>query len=61
MSSNLPQDDFRQQEKGISAKVVSEIAGKTLKVILGCYNGTNDKVIETEMQKAFGVSEAKLK
>lgn len=31
-------------EKGISAKVVSEIVGKTVKVILDCYYGTNEKV-----------------
>jgi integrase len=48
-------------EKGISAKVVSEIVGKTVKVILDCYYGTNEKVIELEMQRAFGSPEAQLK
>jgi integrase len=41
-------------EKGISAKVVSEITGKTVKVILNHYYGTNEKVIESEMKRAFG-------
>lgn len=41
-------------EKGISAKVVSEITGKTVKVIIDHYYGTNEKVIEAEMKKAFG-------
>lgn len=41
-------------EKGISAKVVSEITGKTVKVILDHYYGTNEKVISAEMKKAFG-------
>jgi integrase len=48
-------------EKGISAKVVSEITGKTVKVILDHYYGTNSKVIEMEMQRAFGVVEAQMK
>jgi integrase len=48
-------------ERGISPKVVSEITGKTVKVILDHYYGTNDKVIEMEMQRAFGVPEANLK
>lgn len=48
-------------EKGISAKVVSEITGKTVKVILDHYYGTNDKMIEMEMQRAFGIPETKLK
>jgi integrase len=43
-------------ELGISPKVVSEVTGKTVKVIIDHYYGTNDKVIEEEMQKAFGVS-----
>jgi site-specific recombinase XerD len=48
-------------EKGISPKVVSEIVGKTVKVILDCYYGTNEKVIEMEMQKAFGSPDSPLK
>lgn len=48
-------------EKNISPKVVSEITGKTVKVILDHYYGTNEKVIEMEMQRAFGVPETKLK
>jgi len=41
-------------ELGISPKVVSEITGKTVKVIIEHYYGTNDKIIESEMEKAFG-------
>jgi integrase len=48
-------------ERGISAKVVSEITGKTVKVILDHYYGTSDKVIVMEMQRAFGTPEANLK
>jgi hypothetical protein len=48
-------------EKGISAKVVSEITGKTVKVILDHYYGTSDKVIELEMQRAFGSPVAVMK
>jgi integrase len=47
-------------EKGITPKVVAEITGKTVQVILNNYYGTNDKVIEMEMQKAFGLPETKL-
>lgn len=42
-------------ERGISAKVVSEITGKTVKVILDHYYGINRETIISEMQKAFGV------
>ncbi|MBX9851787.1 MAG: site-specific integrase [Cytophagaceae bacterium] len=48
-------------ERGISAKVVSEITGKTVKIILDHYYGTSNKVIEMEMHKAFGSPEANLK
>jgi integrase len=41
-------------EKGISAKLVSEITGKTVKVILDHYYGTSVKTIEKEMERAFG-------
>ena len=42
-------------ERGISAKVVSEITGKTVKVILDHYYGINQETIISEMTKAFGV------
>ena len=42
-------------EKGISAKVVSEITGKTTKVILDHYYGISRETIISEMTKAFGV------
>ncbi len=42
-------------ERGISAKVVSEITGKTVKVILDHYYGINRETIISEMTKAFGV------
>lgn len=48
-------------EKGIQAKVVSEITGKTVKVILDHYYGTNERVIEAEMLRAFGTPEAVMK
>ncbi|MBO9699928.1 MAG: site-specific integrase [Sporocytophaga sp.] len=41
-------------ERGITAKVVSEITGKTVKIILDHYYGTTDETIEKEMEKAFG-------
>lgn len=41
-------------EKGISAKIVSEITGKTVKVIQDHYYGTSNKVIQMEMERAFG-------
>lgn len=41
-------------EKGISAKVVSEITGKTVKVILDAYYGIDQKTIVSEMARAFG-------
>jgi integrase len=41
-------------EKAISAKIVSEITGKTVKVIQDHYYGTSDKVIQLEMERAFG-------
>jgi integrase len=43
-------------EKGISPKTVSEITGKTVKVILEHYYGTSDNVIVEEMEKAFGIT-----
>ena len=42
-------------ERGISAKVVSEITGKTVKVILDHYYGISKETIISEMTKAFGV------
>ncbi|HEX8545595.1 MAG TPA: site-specific integrase [Cytophagaceae bacterium] len=48
-------------EKNISAKVVSEITGKSVKIIHEHYYGTNEKVIEMEMQRAFGTPEPLLK
>ena len=48
-------------EKGISAKTVSQITGKTVNVIINHYWGTSDKMVEMEMQRAFGVPETKLK
>ncbi|HEY8400495.1 MAG TPA: phage integrase SAM-like domain-containing protein [Cytophagaceae bacterium] len=48
-------------EKGISAKVVAEITGKTVKVILDHYYGTSEKVIQMEMQRAFGEPGSNLK
>ena len=41
-------------ERGISAKTVSEITGKTVKVILQHYYGTNKDTIKSEMERAFG-------
>ena len=41
-------------ERGISAKTVSEITGKSVKVILQHYYGTSKEVIKTEMERAFG-------
>lgn len=41
-------------EKGISAKVVAEITGKTVQVILDHYYGTNEETVDREMEKAFG-------
>ncbi len=41
-------------ERGMSAKTVSEITGKTVKVILQHYYGTNTSTIKTEMERAFG-------
>ena len=41
-------------EKGISAKVVGEITGKTVKVILDHYYGISKETIISEMAKAFG-------
>jgi len=41
-------------ERGISAKTVSEITGKSVKVILQHYYGTSTQTIKTEMERAFG-------
>ena len=41
-------------QKGISPKVVSEITGKTVKVILDHYYGTDEATIEREMYRGFG-------
>ena len=41
-------------EKGISAKIVSEITGKSVKVILDHYYGISKAIIISEMTKAFG-------
>ena len=41
-------------QKGISPKVVAEITGKTVKVILDHYYGTDEATIEREMYKGFG-------
>lgn len=41
-------------ERGISAKTVSEITGKTVKVILDHYYGTNEDFIIKQMHRAFG-------
>ena len=40
-------------EKGISAKVVSQITGKSVRVILDHYYGTNKTTIKSEMERAF--------
>ncbi|MBO9699269.1 MAG: site-specific integrase [Sporocytophaga sp.] len=48
-------------ERGISPKVAAEITGKTVKVLLDHYYGTTNKVIEMEMQRAFGAVESQLK
>lgn len=40
-------------ENGISPKVVAQITGKTVAVILGHYYGVNEEQIISEMQKAF--------
>jgi integrase len=42
-------------QKGVSAKTVSSITGKTVKVILDHYYGSDEKFIESEMAKAFGI------
>ena len=41
-------------EKGISAKIVAEITGKSVKVILDHYYGISKETIISEMAKAFG-------
>jgi len=40
-------------QNGISPKVVSEITGKTVKIILDHYYGTDETTIMREMQRAF--------
>jgi len=41
-------------ERGISAKTVSEITGKSVKIILQHYYGTSTETIKSEMERAFG-------
>jgi len=44
-------------EKGISPKTVSEITGKTVKVLLNHYYGSNESFLIREMYSAFGEPE----
>lgn len=48
-------------EKGIQPKVVSEMTGTSVKVLIDHYYGTDKDNIIREMKKAFGVSNANMK
>ncbi len=41
-------------EKGISPKVVAEVSGRSLKVIIDHYYGVDTKTIDEQMMRAFG-------